>query len=272
MTTAGWVQLVAFVALLTATVPLVGGYMARVFSGEPVALDRVLGPVERALYRLLGTRPDSADRTGAATRARRCSSTSPGFVLLYLILRTQGVHPWNPQGLGAPPWDLSFNTAASFVTNTNWQFYGGETTLSYFSQMAGLAVQNFLSAAVGIAVCVAVIRGFAARSTRALGNFWVDLTRALLYVLLSRSRSSLALFLVSQGAIQTLGPYATLRHARRRGADARARAGRLSGDHQGARHERRRLLQRQRRDAVREPDGPDQLLPHADDPAHPGRR
>ena len=103
---------------------------------------------------------------------------------LYLILRTQGIHPFNPEDYGSGTWDVSFNTASSFVSNTNWQFYAGEGTLSYFSQMAGLAVQNFLSAAVGIAVCIAVIRGFAAAATSELGNFWQDLVRTLLYVLL----------------------------------------------------------------------------------------
>ncbi len=126
-----------------------------------------------------------------------------GFLVLYLILRTQSIHPFNPSDLGAPPWDLSFNTAASFVSNTNWQFYGGETTMSYFSQMAGLALQNFLSAATGIAVVAAVIRGFARRGTDRLGNFWVDVTRVLLYVLVPVCVVG-ALFLVSQGVIQTL--------------------------------------------------------------------
>jgi K+-transporting ATPase ATPase A chain len=127
-----------------------------------------------------------------------------------VILRTQAIHPFNPEGYGPAPWDVSFNNAASFVTNTNWQYYGGETTMSYFSQMAGLAVQNFLSAAVGMAVLIAVIRGFAARSGRELGNFWVDLTRTLLYILLPIS-VVVGLLLVSQGALQSLAHYATFR-------------------------------------------------------------
>jgi K+-transporting ATPase ATPase A chain len=173
-----------------------------VFTGEPVVLDRVLGPVERSLYRLLRTQPQRECDWRGYARAILAFNLA-GFVVLYAILRTQTIHPFNPQNVSSGPWDLSFNTAASFVTNTNWQFYGGETTLSYFSQMAGLAVQNFLSAAVGIAVCVAVIRGFSRRSTKQLGNPWVDLTRSLLYVLVPLSLL-LALFLVSQGAIQTL--------------------------------------------------------------------
>jgi potassium-transporting ATPase potassium-binding subunit len=134
------------------------------------------------------------------------------WLALYLILRTQGIHPFNPEGFDSGPWDLSFNTASSFVTNTNWQFYGGEATLSYFSQMAGLGVQNFVSAAVGMAVLVAVIRGFVSRGAKELGNFWQDLVRSLLYILLPLSLLG-ALVLVSQGVIQTLSgsvSYATL--------------------------------------------------------------
>jgi K+-transporting ATPase ATPase A chain len=207
VTAAGWLQIALFAVVLTASVPLVGGYMARVFSGERVVLDRVLGPVERGLYRLLGVRPERECGWRGYARAILTFNVV-GFVVLYAILRTQSIHPWNTGGPTSPPWDLSFNTATSFVTNTNWQFYGGETTLSTFSQMTGLAVQNFLSAAVGIAVCVAVIRGFSRRSSSELGNPWVDLTRSLLYVLVPLS-FVLALFLVTQGAVQTLSGSAT---------------------------------------------------------------
>ena len=123
--------------------------------------------------------------------------------MLYAILRTQGIHPWNPRDLSSGTWDVSFNTTASFLTNTNWQFYAGETTMSYFSQMAGLAVQNFISAGVGIAVVVAFIRGLASRSGKELGVFYVDLTRTILYVLLPLS-VVVGLVLVSQGVLQTL--------------------------------------------------------------------
>jgi K+-transporting ATPase ATPase A chain len=208
VTFAGWLQIVLLAVVLTASVPLVGGYMARVFTGEPIVLDRVFAPVERALYRLLGVRPEQECDWRGYARAILAFNLV-GFVVLYAILRTQGIHPWNPRGLTSPPWDLCFNTAASFVTNTNWQFYGGETTLSDFSQMTGLAVQSFLSAAVGIAVCVAVIRGFSRRSTSALGNPWVDLTRSTLYVLVPLSLV-LALFLVTQGAVQTLSGTTTV--------------------------------------------------------------
>jgi K+-transporting ATPase ATPase A chain len=195
-------QLVAFVVLLTALAPPLGGYLAKVFQGERVFLSPALEPVERFSYRLFRVRPaDGQDWKSYARSVLVFSLLS--WLLLYLILRTQSVQPFNPEGFGAGPWNLSFNTTSSFVTNTNWQYYGGETTLSYFAQMAGLAVQNFVSAAVGIAVLAAVIRGFAARSASSLGNFWSDLTRIVLYVLLPISIVG-ALVLVSQGVVQTL--------------------------------------------------------------------
>jgi K+-transporting ATPase ATPase A chain len=203
MTVQGWFQIVLFFVVLTALTPLIGGYMARVFGGERVFLTPVLGPVERLFYRLMRTDPErEQDWKGYARTVIVFNLLS--FLALYLILRTQGIHPINPQGFHSGTWDVSFNTAASFVTNTNWQFYAGETTLSNFSQMAGLTVQNFVSAAVGIAVLVAVIRGFSRRSGKTLGNFWADLIRSLLYVLLPISLIG-AFVLVSQGVIQTLG-------------------------------------------------------------------
>lgn len=209
MTANGWLQLIVFVALLTAIVPVLGGYMARVFGGEPVLLARVLGPVERGIYRLIATDPKAGQDWKAYARSVLAFSAA-SWLLLYLILRTQSIHPWNPEGFGAAPWDVSFNTTSSFVTNTNWQFYAGETTLSYFSQMAGLAVQNFVSAAVGIAVAIAVIRGIVSRSGASLGNFWADLTRSVLYILLPIS-IVVGIFLISQGVIQSLGAYADLK-------------------------------------------------------------
>jgi K+-transporting ATPase ATPase A chain len=204
MTVQGWLQIAVFFAVLTALTPVIGGYMARVFAGERVLLTPVLGPVERLLYRVMRTDPErEQDWKGYARTVIVFSLVS--WLALYLILRTQGVHPFNPQGFTSGTWDVSFNTATSFVTNTNWQFYAGETTLSNFSQMAGLAVQNFVSAAVGIAVVVAVIRGISRRSATTLGNFWPDLTRTLLYILLPISVVG-ALVLVSQGVIQTLSP------------------------------------------------------------------
>ncbi len=208
MTAQGWLQVAIYLAVLTALVPLLGGYMARVYQNQRVFLTPVLGPLERLIYRCLGVSPEhqGQDWKGYGKTVIVFSALFFGF--LYLVLRTQSVTPFNPEGFGAGPWDLSFNTTASFVTNTNWQFYGGETTLSYFSQMFGLAVQNFISAAVGMAVLAAVIRGFASRGTTALGNFWQDLTRSVLYILLPLSFLG-ALVLVSQGAIQTFsGSYA----------------------------------------------------------------
>ena len=203
----GWLQIALFLAVLVALTPLVGGYMARVYTGGRVFLTPVLGPVERLFYRAL--RVDVSRGQDWKAYARSLLMVSGLFWLaLYLILRTQTLHPLNPQGFHSGTWDVTFNTVSSFVTNTNWQFYGGETTMTYFSQMAGLAVQNFVSAAVGICVAVALIRGIAARTGTSLGNFWRDLVRTLLYVLLPISIIG-ALVLVSQGTIQTFADYAT---------------------------------------------------------------
>ena len=193
------------------------------------------------------------------------------WLALYLILRTQGIHPFNPQGFHSGTWDVSFNTASSFVTNTNWQFYGGETTLSNFTQMAGLAVQNFVSAAVGIAVLVAVIRGISRRSASTLGNFWPDLTRTLLYILLPISRRRRPPPGLAGRHPDAVAEPRLHRRSRAPTVDARGRPGRLAGGHQGARHERRRLLQRQLRDAVREPQRHHELPRDAPHPHHPRR-
>jgi potassium-transporting ATPase potassium-binding subunit len=199
----GWLQIAVFLGVLVALVKPVGLYMARVFAGERVFLTPVVGPIERFAYRVLRVRPEEGQDWRAYARSLIVFSLL-SWLALYAILRTQGIHPFNPQGFGSGPWDLSFNTTSSFVTNTNWQYYGGESTLSYFSQMAGLTVQNFVSAAVGIAVVVALIRGIAARGGREIGNFWEDLVRTLLYILVPVSIVA-ALFLVSQGVIQNLG-------------------------------------------------------------------
>jgi K+-transporting ATPase ATPase A chain len=202
VTTSGWLQIVLLLTVLTGITPLLGGYIHRVFAGERVLLTRALGPAERRFSALLaGSEPAGQDWKGYAGSVLMFSAVS--WLALYVLLRTQPVQPLNPQGFGAAPWGLSFNAASSFVSNTGWQFYGGERTLSNFSQMTGIAVQGFLSGAVGIAAGVAIARGFANRSSRELGNFWVDLIRALLYVLLPLSVLGSA-FLVSQGAIQTL--------------------------------------------------------------------
>jgi K+-transporting ATPase ATPase A chain len=194
MTAGGWAEILVFLAILTALTPVAGGYLARVFGGEVT----FLGFAERPLYRLMGVDPERGqDWKGYARSVLIFSAGS--FLLLYLILRTQGLQG---SALGAPPPNLSFNTAASFVTNTNWQYYAGETTMTPLTQMAGLAVQNFASAAVGIAVVIAVIRGLVARSGRELGVFSVDAVRAILYVLLPLSLL-LAAFFVAQGVAQS---------------------------------------------------------------------
>jgi K+-transporting ATPase ATPase A chain len=200
----GFLQIAAFFAIVVAVAPFLGAYMARVFSGERVFLTPVLAPVERLTGKLLRIDPDHQQDWKAYARSLVVTSLLFGL-FLYAILRTQGLHPLNPSNFRSGPWDVSFNTTTSFLTNTNWQFYGGETTMSYFSQMAGLAVQNFVSAAVGIAVLVALIRGIAARhGNGTLGNFHQDLTRAILYILVPLSVVT-TVVLVSQGVVQTLG-------------------------------------------------------------------
>jgi K+-transporting ATPase ATPase A chain len=199
----GWIQILVFVVVLVALVKPVGIYLARVFSNQRVFLTPVVGPIERLAYRVLRVRPDEQGQDWKAYARSVIVFSLFSWLALYLILRTQAIHPFNPEGFHSGPWDLSFNTASSFVTNTNWQYYGGETTLSYFTQMAGLTAQNFVSAGVGIVVLIALIRGIVARSGRELGNFWQDLVRSLLYILVPVSIVG-ALFLVSQGVIQNL--------------------------------------------------------------------
>jgi potassium-transporting ATPase potassium-binding subunit len=180
----GWFQIALFCAVLVAIVPLLGGYMARIFTAERLRFS-----------------PSLPTQSWKAYAGSVIVFSAISWLLLYVILRTQTLHPFNPNGFHSGTWDLSFNTASSFVTNTNWQYYGGETTLSNFSQMAGLSVQNFASAGVGLAVAIAFIRGIAGRE---LGNFWQDLTRAALYVLLPIAFIG-ALVLASQGVVQSLG-------------------------------------------------------------------
>ncbi|MCY2930819.1 MAG: potassium-transporting ATPase subunit KdpA, partial [Planctomycetota bacterium] len=191
-------------ALLLLVKPL-GLYMARVYEGRPCGLDRVLGPVERLLYRLAGVNP-ATEMSWQRYALAMLAFSVVGFCSLYTLLRFQAALPLNPQALPAVPPDLSFNAAVSFLTNTNWQAYAGESTMSYLSQMLALAVHNFLSAATGMAVLAALIRGFARRNCATVGNFWVDLTRTTLYILLPLSLV-LAVALVSQGVVQTLRPY-----------------------------------------------------------------
>jgi K+-transporting ATPase ATPase A chain len=218
---AGVAQILLFCGLVCACVPLLGGHMARVYRGEHTFLDAIAGPLERVTYRLLRIDPHQGQDWKAYARSLIAFSLV-GWLALLLILRTQTLHPLNPQGFHSPTWDVSFNTVSSFVTNTNWQYYGGETTMSYFSQMAGLAVQNFLSAAVGVAGTRQLLAGPRAHDVLRPA---ADLDRR-------RDRARLA------------GHAAD---ARRHGQRHRPRAGRLAGGDQGARYERRRLLQRQLR-------------------------
>jgi len=199
----GFLQVAIFVAIVIALTKPLGVYMARVFSGQRVFLSPVLGGAERLTYKALRVDPDEEHDWKAYAKSVVLFSLV-SWVVLYLILRTQGIQPLNPTGFHSAPWDVSFNTTSSFVSNTNWQFYGGETTLSYFAQMVGLTVQNFVTPAVGICVLVAMTRGIVSRAGSSLGNFWQDLVRGVYYVLLPLS-IVLALVLVSQGVVQTLG-------------------------------------------------------------------
>jgi potassium-transporting ATPase potassium-binding subunit len=205
MTLNGWLQILFFLLAIFLVTPLVGGYMARVFARQRTWLDPVMRPIERLVYKL--TRVDETGEmrwTEYAVALLLFSVVS--MLVLYAMQRLQQVLPFNPQGFGAVAPALAFNTAASFTTNTNWQAYSGESTMSYFTQMAGLAYHNFVSAAVGLSVAIAFIRGIAQREKDTIGNFWVDMVRALLWVLLPISIVG-ALFLVSQGVVQNLKPY-----------------------------------------------------------------
>lgn len=196
----GWLLIALFLLILTLATRPLGGYLKRVFDGERTWLSIVLGPVERGFYKLAGVRSNE-DQTWIRYATAMLIFSLGGYLLLFAIQQLQGWLPLNPQGYGALTGDLSLNTAVSFVTNTNWQSYGGEATMSHGTQMFGLAVQNFLSAATGIALAIALIRGFAREKGKGLGNFWVDMTRATLYVLLPLA-ILLALFLVWQGMPQ----------------------------------------------------------------------
>jgi K+-transporting ATPase ATPase A chain len=209
MTVIGWIQILLYCAIIVAIVPVLGAYMTRVFNGEHTFLSPVLRPVETALYRISGV-DERREQTWVMYVIGMLFFHAGGFLILYFLMRVQAVLPlqdvFNPAGQSAVAEDLSFNTAVSFITNTNWQNYGGESTLSYLVQMLGLTHQNFLSAATGIVLAVALIRGFARASMRTIGNFWVDITRCTLYILIPIC-IPYALFLVWTGIPQTLGPY-----------------------------------------------------------------
>jgi K+-transporting ATPase ATPase A chain len=205
MSVNGWIQIAVFFAAVLAVTRPLGCFMARVFDGKRTWLDPALRPLERLIYRATGVNPEREMRwTEYAASMLLFSGVS--MLALYGIERLQGYLPWNPEHLGAVAPDLAFNTAASFASNTNWQAYAGETTMSYFTQMAGLAYHNFMSAAAGIAIAVALVRGIARREQETIGNFWVDLVRASLWVLLPFAVAG-TLLLVSQGVVQNLRPY-----------------------------------------------------------------
>jgi potassium-transporting ATPase potassium-binding subunit len=208
MTFVGWLTILLFVGVLTAVAIPLGRYMAAVYTGERTFLDPVLRVPERLLYRILRVDPAKSQDWKAYAKSLIIFSLA-GWLLLYFILRTQTLWNFtglNPMGFHSAPWNVTFNTTSSFLTNTNWQYYGGETTMSYFSQMAGLTVQNFISAGVGICVAVALVRGIIGRSGKGLGNFWSDLVRTVLWVLLPLS-VLVALVLVFQGSIQNFSHY-----------------------------------------------------------------
>jgi potassium-transporting ATPase potassium-binding subunit len=207
MTTNGWIQIFVFLALILAITKPLGVFMTRVFSGERTFLDPVLRPIERLLYRVTGV-DEKREMAWTEYAVSMLLFSGASMLLLYLIERVQQFLPWNPQKFGAVAQTLAFNTAASFTTNTNWQNYSGESAMSYLTQMAGLAYHNFASAAVGIALAIAFVRGIARKEKDTIGNFWVDMTRSTLWVLLPAC-IVYALLLVSQGVVQNLKPYDT---------------------------------------------------------------
>ncbi|HEY0105291.1 MAG TPA: potassium-transporting ATPase subunit KdpA, partial [Rhizomicrobium sp.] len=206
MTVNGWIQIAVYCAIVIAITKPLGGYMTRVFDGERTALSFLLRPIERVLYAIGGV-DEKEDQHWTVYAIAMLAFSMAGFVVLYALQRLQAVLPFNPQHLPAVGEHLAFNTSVSFVTNTNWQSYVPETTMSYLVEMAGLTVHNFVSAATGIALAVALVRGFARRSAGGVGNFWVDMTRCTLYILLPVS-IVVGLFFVWQGVPQNLLPYA----------------------------------------------------------------
>ncbi|TIM05811.1 potassium-transporting ATPase subunit KdpA [Mesorhizobium sp.] len=205
MTFNGWMQILVYCGIVVLLVKPLGGYMYRVFSGDRTFLSPILGPVERSLYRISGT-SEREEQHWTTYAAALLFFNFAGFVVLYALQRLQGSLPYNPAVMSGVEPGLAFNTAASFMTNTNWQNYGGESTMSYLVQMAGLTVQNFLSAATGIAIAIALIRGFTKASGKSIGNFWVDMTRCTLYLLLPLC-IVLTLVYVYLGIPQTLSAY-----------------------------------------------------------------
>src|ERR1700676_1320329 len=212
MTFTGWLTIVLFAVILTALAMPLGGYLAKVYTGERVFLSPLFAGPERFLLKVLRVDPQREQDWKSYAKSLIIFSLA-GWLFLYLILRTQDAffvpHALNPAGYHSAPWNVTFNTVSSFMTNTNWQYYSGETTMSYLSQMIGLTVQNWLSAGIGIVVAVALVRGIIGRSGKSLGNFWQDLVRTILYVLAPLS-VIIAIVLVSQGALANLSNYLTV--------------------------------------------------------------
>ena len=278
MTALGIYQILFFFIVVLALTKPIGLFMARLFEGERTFLHPLLRPLERLFYRLSGVRED-VEQHWTALRGRVARVPHREVRGRLRDHAPAGLLPLNPMGFStahapsnATPMtpDLAFNTAVSFMTNTNWQSYVGETTMSYFVQMAALTVQNFTSAAAGIAVAIALVRGFARQESKTIGNFWVDLTRATVYVLLPISFVAALLF-ASQGVIQNWDPYTQVTTRGRRDADDRAGPGRLAGSDQDAGHQRRRILQRELRASIREPDAGHDLPADRPDLRDPGR-
>jgi len=208
MTSNDFIQMLFyFVVLISMAIPL-SGYMAKVYQGETTLMDRVMGPLEAFIYRFCGI-DAKVEMNWWEYALSLLAFSFVGLISLFILLMVQGHLPLNPQGFGGLKWDLAWNTAVSFTTNTNWQAYAGESTMSYLSQMTGLTVQNFLSAAAGISILVALIRGLSRHQAKSIGNFWADLTRTILWILLPMSFVG-AMLLVSQGVIQNLSPYLTV--------------------------------------------------------------
>jgi K+-transporting ATPase ATPase A chain len=203
-----WLQLVFYIVVLIALAKPLGSFMAKVYQGRHTFLDRVLGPVERFIYRIAGVKPEE-DMNWKTYAIAVLLFNAFGLLAVYALQRFQAVLPLNPMGLGPVTPDSSWNTAVSFATNTNWQGYGGEVTMSYLPQMLGLTVQNFVSAATGMAILIALIRGIVRHTATGIGNFWVDLTRSTLYILVPLS-IVVALLIISQGVVQTFSPYQTV--------------------------------------------------------------
>ena len=245
MALSGYLQIGLYLAALLAAVKPLGWYMARVYEGRL----SFLHPVERLIYRLCGVHAED-EMSWQAYALALLVFNGLGLIAVYLLQRLQGMLPLNPQQFGAVPPALAFNTAASFASNTNWQSYSGETTMSYLTQMLALTVQNFCSAATGMAALAALIRGFARRTAQTVGSFWVDVVRSTLYILLPLALL-MAVLLVSQGVVQTFAPYRTVPMLQptgdRTGTDRdtaghRRRPGSLSGGHQATGHQWRRFL------------------------------